>query len=94
MGYTQAQLAERVAVDVETISRFERGKHFPSLTMLHDLSNHLHMPVEELLKGCFKNPGPPQLARLNGLFGELRPADQAFVIKHMEQMVLHLVKRT
>jgi transcriptional regulator with XRE-family HTH domain len=37
LGLTQAQLAERLGVDTETLSRFERGKHLPSLSTLERL---------------------------------------------------------
>jgi len=37
LNLTQAQLAERLCVDTETLSRFERGKHLPSLATLETL---------------------------------------------------------
>lgn len=49
LSLTQAQLAERLGVDTETLSRFERGKHLPSLVTLEKLANSLHMTVAELL---------------------------------------------
>lgn len=38
LDWTQDQLAERVEVDAETISRFERGAHLPSLPTLDRLA--------------------------------------------------------
>lgn len=49
LGLTQAQLAERLGVDTETLSRFERGKHLPSLSTLERLAGLLMMTVGELL---------------------------------------------
>jgi transcriptional regulator with XRE-family HTH domain len=49
LGLTQAQLAERLGVDTETLSRFERGKHLPSLSTLERLAGLLMMSVGELL---------------------------------------------
>ena len=49
LGLTQAQLSERLGVDTETLSRFERGKHLPSLATLERLAGQLLTTVGELL---------------------------------------------
>lgn len=49
MRLTQAQLAESLDVDTETLSRFERGKHLPSLLSLERLAGLLHASVADLL---------------------------------------------
>ena len=49
LGWTQAALAERIGVDAETISRFERGATLPSLLTLERLSDCLRVRVGELL---------------------------------------------
>lgn len=49
MGLTQAQLAEALGVDAETLSRFERGKHLPSLKTLEKLASLLVVPMAALL---------------------------------------------
>ena len=49
LGMTQAQLAERLDVDTETVSRFERGIHLPSLAMLERIAGVLHLKISELL---------------------------------------------
>jgi transcriptional regulator with XRE-family HTH domain len=46
---TQAELAERVGVDTETISRFERGKYLPSLLCLERLALELNTSMGALL---------------------------------------------
>ena len=48
-GLTQADVAERVDTDPETISRFERGATLPSLTRLLDLAEALHVTVGSLV---------------------------------------------
>ena len=50
LGWTQEQLAERVRVDAETISRFERGVNLPSLPTLERLAAALR--VERDLTAC------------------------------------------
>ncbi|KKM15467.1 hypothetical protein LCGC14_1695770, partial [marine sediment metagenome] len=42
---TQAQLAEKVDVSVETISRMERGVSFPSLRSLENIAHALDTPL-------------------------------------------------
>lgn len=49
LGLTQAQLAERLGVDTETLSRFERGKHAPTLKNLARLAGLLQTTVADLL---------------------------------------------
>lgn len=53
-GITQEELAERVGVTVETISRLERGIVSPSLTRLQGIAVALASTLSELLE-----PGPP-----------------------------------
>jgi transcriptional regulator with XRE-family HTH domain len=49
LGWTQDRLAERMGVDAETISRFERGAHLPSLPTLERLATALRVEIGELL---------------------------------------------
>lgn len=46
---TQAELAERLGVATETLSRFERARHMPSLKMLERMAGTLRMPIAELI---------------------------------------------
>ncbi len=50
-GLTQAQLAERLEVNTETISRFERGFTLPSLETLDRLATTLQVRMGGLLDG-------------------------------------------
>src|SRR6266436_1635287 len=56
LSLTQAQLAEAIGVDTETLARFERGKHLPSLQTLGRLAVQLHISVSKLLAD---EPLPP-----------------------------------
>jgi len=49
LGLTQADVAEKVETDPETVSRFERGATLPSLTRLLDLADALDVSVSALL---------------------------------------------
>lgn len=54
--FTQAELAEKIEVEQETISRFERGATLPSLGRLADIADALSCPLEDLLRS-----GSPRL---------------------------------
>ena len=57
---TQADIAERVGTDPETISRFERGATLPSLVRLLELAEALEVTVASLLGGA--SPRATELA--------------------------------
>ncbi|AHV93320.1 helix-turn-helix domain-containing protein [Bordetella holmesii] len=50
-GLTQEQVAERLGVEQETISRFERGATLPPLNRLLDLTDVLGVPLDAVLAG-------------------------------------------
>ena len=75
---TQADVAERVSTDPETISRFERGATLPSLVRLLDLAEALDVTVASLLGG----PSPratDELAELGQMVAHLPPKDRKLV---------------
>ena len=55
LALTQLQLAERLGVETETISRLERGTNLPSLQRLASLSEVLETSVAELLSQSVNN---------------------------------------
>jgi transcriptional regulator with XRE-family HTH domain len=66
-GLTQAQLAARAEVTVETVARLERAVRDrasangnPSLGTLIMLANALDVPVIELLSAPIEEPAPPR----------------------------------
>ena len=44
-GYTQEQLAEKVNIDITTLSGIESGRHFPSLVTLEKITIALNVPL-------------------------------------------------
>jgi len=50
-GLTQRQLAERVYVSVQAVSKWELGKNFPDLSLMEPLAEELGLTVSELLAG-------------------------------------------
>ena len=48
---TQGQLAQRLHVSVQAVSKWERGRNFPDLALLEPLAEALDLTVSELLAG-------------------------------------------
>lgn len=82
---TQAQLAEKVDVSVETISRMERGVSFPSLRSLENIAHALDTPLKTFFE--FEE-GPPkdhaferELSKLTAFLRTMRRKDIALLYK-------------
>ncbi len=50
-GLTQGQLANRMRVSPQAVSKWERGYACPDLTVLDELADELEIGIEELLTG-------------------------------------------
>lgn len=88
-GWTQAALAERVGVDTETISRFERGVTLPSLLTLEVISDSLRVGVGELLSESSALPND-QAAMLSAWLESLDAPNRAFVVDLVQRTCEHL----
>lgn len=87
--WTQSELAERVGVDTETISRFERGATLPSLLTLEKISKSLKVGVGELL--AESSAQPDDLAStLSAWLADLEEADRTFVLETIKRTCDHL----
>jgi len=90
-GLTQAELAEIIAVEQETISRFERGATLPPLGRLADIADALSCPLEDLLRN-----GSPRLEdKAQGiarLLENLSDSDRQLVNEIMESFCGRLAK--
>lgn len=89
---TQAALAERLGVDTETLSRFERGKHLPSLTTLDRLATILETTASELLAQQAE-PVADDVVALSVWMAELSEEDRAFVRDLVKRQCDHLARR-
>lgn len=90
-GLTQAEVAEIIEVEQETISRFERGATLPPLGRLADIADALSCPLEDLLRS-----GSPRLEDkalgIAGAMENLSDADRKMVSEIVEQLCLRLAK--
>ncbi len=89
LGWTQDELAERMSVDAETISRFERGAHLPSLPTLERLANALRLEIGELLSTTELGE-TDDLAALAAWMEGLSPEDRKFVLAVARNCCEHL----
>lgn len=91
-GQTQSELAERVGVDTETISRFERGAALPSLLTLEKISRSLQVGVGELLAESTAQ-ADDQAGLFSMWMAELNEADRGFVLDLVKSACSHLRER-
>lgn len=76
MGFTQAQLAERVGVEPESISRIETGARMPSLDLIALVAAALEVDLYELFR--LHDPDDPKhraVDRLSWFAARLSPAE-------------------
>ncbi|MEI7842255.1 MAG: helix-turn-helix transcriptional regulator [Gallionellaceae bacterium] len=92
LGWTQAELAERLGVDTTTISRFERGSNLPSLLRLEELANVLDIPLSALM-GASSSHNHDQSQKVFGWVAELKEDDKEFVFRILKQLSAHLLPR-
>lgn len=89
LGLTQAAVAERLGVDTETLSRFERGKHVPSLLTLERLAHLLGSTCGELLEEAPPVPSTDALVMETWLSG-LSAKDAIFARRMLKAFCDHL----
>lgn len=92
LGLTQAQLAERLGVDTETLSRFERGKHSPTLKNLARLAGLLQTTVSDLLAEEGQQPSDDAVI-ITAWLGVLSADDRAFALAMLKQYCGYLGSR-
>ena len=90
---TQAQLAEKLGVEPETLSRFERGKNLPSLSTLEKLADLLLISVADLLAEQPQTPDDDALI-FTSWISDLTVADRAFVHTILKQCCDYLGQKS
>ena len=92
LRWTQSRLAEQLGVETETVSRFERGKHLPSLTLLEKLATVLQTTITDLLAEAPVSASDYALA-LTAWLDRLPERDRAFVLASIKSLAEHLADR-
>ena len=89
LGLTQAQLAERLGIETETLSRFERGKNLPSLLKLESLAGVLFTTVGDLLSEESIVADDDAIA-ISSWLSRLSPEDKLFTRGMLKQFCEYL----
>jgi transcriptional regulator with XRE-family HTH domain len=92
LGWTQATLAELVRVDVETISRIERGANVPSILKLEQIAGVLGVPLAEMLRSS-SSLAQDQSLEIFDWMRNLPEADRQYVLDTMQRLCRHLAQR-
>lgn len=85
-GWTQAQLAEAVEVEKESISRFETGAISPTVERLLQLAEALACPVSDLLRAP-SDEVDAQAAAMAALIHKLPQNRREIVVRLVESAV-------
>lgn len=83
---TQQQVAERLQVEPETVSRIETGAIAPTLQRLRQFAEVFGCPMESLI-GKTSDQASDVAKRLAQDLAELGPADRAFVAAQTQALV-------
>ena len=51
MGLSQAELAEKLGVTYQAVSKWENGKNLPDMLVLKELSDLFNVNIDEILNG-------------------------------------------
>lgn len=89
LSWTQDQLAGRLGVDTETVSRFERGVTVLSLLTIEKLAGIMKTSVANLLSEASISP-TDQAIRISAWLASLPPEDGEFIIAHVKTLCDHM----
>ena len=91
-GLTQDQLAERLQVERETVSRFERGVTDPSMTKVLEICEVLEVPVASLITRVSANVSDYRV-RIEAALQVCVPADRELLCETLERLADRLGKQ-
>lgn len=88
-GLTQEQIAEKLGMGNEAISRIERGVAMPALVRLIEFAEIFECNISELLVES-STRRQDEAEYLQMLFTKVSDKDRAFIIKSVESLIEHL----
>jgi len=91
-GMTQDQLAERLQVERETVSRFERGVTDPSMTKVLEICEVLEVPVASLITRVSANVSDYRV-RIEAALQVCVPSDRELLCETLERLAERLGKQ-
>jgi len=90
-GWTQAELAEKIGVDTETVSRIERGSNLPSLARLSKISVELDVSLGQLV-GMASERKDDFAILLGEKFAMLSPEERQFAFRMLNDLCDFLIE--
>lgn len=91
-GLTQEDVAERLGVGIEAVSRMERGVAVPNALRLLTLADILSCRIDELLQSTSPR-SQDQAIYIQQLLDRINETDRSFLISMLENWVKHLQKQ-
>jgi len=88
-GLKQEQVAERLGIGIEAVSRIERGIVMPNLERLVELANIFGCETADLLTEGSYRP-EDQARRISELLAKIEEHDRELVLGILEQLVARL----
>ncbi|QDX82226.1 hypothetical protein B9N43_13820 [Denitratisoma sp. DHT3] len=79
LQWTQEDLAGRLGVEVNTVSRMECGTHLPSLQRLEEIADILDVPLAFLVGAASSHP-KDQVTQLNDVLVGLSESQRKFIL--------------
>jgi len=89
---TQEEVAERLGIGSEAVSRLERGVVELSVVKLMQLADIFDCRMDELLTESSNRPND-QGQVIAGLLNGLKESDRAFILATVKQLVAHLANK-
>lgn len=86
---TQAAVAEQLGVDVESVSRSERGISLPSLQTLNRWADVVETPIAVLLSSAATNRHD-SMHQISSMLDELNESDRVLVLSLVQQLCTRL----
>lgn len=88
-GLTQEEVAARVGIGNEAVSRLERGVVMPSIARLYELAEHLGCEAVDLLTAGSSHVDD-QVRHLKRVLEPLKAEDRELVLRLVEQLSVRL----
>ncbi|HEY0294452.1 MAG TPA: helix-turn-helix transcriptional regulator [Bordetella sp.] len=88
-GLTQEQVAERLGIGVEAVSRIERGVVLPTVARLGEFADIFECNIADLVTETSSRV-TDQASHLAGLLSRLGSADRALVLDIVETLIARL----
>jgi len=91
-GLTQEQVAERLGIGLEAVSRMERGTVIPTVVRLFELADIFACDAADLLTEA-SSRSSDQASHLDRLMSRLSTADRTMLLEVFERLSTRLTRR-